>query len=577
MAFPGTDLDIVVEVFLGANPSGVPNEDWPAATDLSSRLLRKPIQIRRGRGTNQKTAQAGSCTLWLDNTDGALTPLLPTSTYYPDWDLGCPLRVSVAGVGAFPPYVRHAGFVAEVEAVMVPGVGGENISAVKVTSAGVLRRLTQGSVAKSGLRRIIEADDPYAYWALDDGPLSLAGKLTSGVGGDFGATDWGTGGGVNPGSAEVSTWLGTGLELAGDTAILTAEAVFSNPLTPQRLVLDVTFLRNAGSTNSQVLSVGIFDRHTDFQTVATQTKCWAIQVDCGTTETTAAPVLLAALGAGLVFTDGTADVEFDPTIPHHLRIDLTQNGADIDAVGLLDGITIGSGTLASNTLTGFSPQYVRLLHNASVGPDTGASVVYTDVALWVDAEPPDEETCASLANSGFSGEQAHERIQRNCNEEDVPYSGTATLSNECGPQPIGDLVAVLQDAEAIDHGMLIEDFGWGFDYRASSQRENLDPAITVDLATYRTTSGTQGDVLTPVRNDARLRNEWTVTRPGGSSATARDETNIAKRGRFNDSATVNVETDARALDEAQWRVHEGTFDKLRYETLPLDIAANLGS
>lgn len=578
MTFPGSaDLNIIVEVYLGADPTDFP-QDWPAPTNFSDRLLRQPIQIRRGRGQNQKTASAGSCTLWLDNTDGALTPFLATSNYYPEWDLGVPIRVSVTDVGTTPPYVRHAGFVADIEAVMVPGTGGKNISAVKVTSAGVLRRISQGAVVKSGLRRRIQATEPYSYWALDDGPLSVAGVLTEGIGGPFQASLW-NGGTVNPGSAQLPSWLGTGLELDGAPEIVVAEATYNTALAPSsRLVLDATLLVNFGTADAspegQVTSFGILDRHTNATLTSTRTQCWIMQLDFDNIAGTIAPVLYAAFGGGAtVFTASSGAIAgFDETVPHHIRIDLTQTGADIAAVGYLDGVAFGSGTLAGYTLTSFNLSVVRLTHYEASDPSS--SVVYTDIAVWVDADPPGVVNTADGA-LGFAGELAHDRIDRNCSEEGIPYSGTATVSNECGPQPVADIVGVLQDTEEIDHGMLVEDFGWGLDYRASSQRINLEPVITVDLSTYRTTAGTQADVLTPVRNDARMRNEWTITRESGSSATASDPVHIAKRGRYDDSATVNVENDSRLLHEAQWRVHEGTFEGLRYQTIPLDLAANL--
>src|SRR5688572_4901784 len=114
MAFPDTDLDIIVEVFLGADPTADPGT-WPVATDLSGRLLDKPIAGSRGRRRGTKTAASGGYTFWLDNSDGALTPELASSTYYPDWDLGVPVRLSVDNVGASPPYPRMCGYVASIE------------------------------------------------------------------------------------------------------------------------------------------------------------------------------------------------------------------------------------------------------------------------------------------------------------------------------------------------------------------------------------------------------------------------------------------------------------------------------
>lgn len=178
------------------------------------------------------------------------------------------------------------------------------------------------------------------------------------------------------------------------------------------------------------------------------------------------------------------------------------------------------------------------------------------MAIYVDDTPLDVETAAG-ATLGFNGEQAHERFERVCAEEGIPAVVTATESVRLGPQPFADVLEVLRDAETVDHGILTELIStWGLGYRASSQRYNLPPTLTVDLSTYRTTAGTSAGVLVPVYDDRGIRNEWTISRPGGASVTFKDEEHIARHGRYNDSATVNVYDDEGARQDASWRVHE---------------------
>ena len=53
--------------------------------DLTSRArLDRGIDITRGRSDEFDAVQAGRCSLTFDNTDGALTPGLASSPYYPD-------------------------------------------------------------------------------------------------------------------------------------------------------------------------------------------------------------------------------------------------------------------------------------------------------------------------------------------------------------------------------------------------------------------------------------------------------------------------------------------------------------
>jgi hypothetical protein len=262
--------------------------------------------------------------------------------------------------------------------------------------------------------------------------------------------------------------------------------------------------------------------------------------------------------------------------PHSILATVAQDGADVDLTLVIDGQTFND-TATSVSLGApirWRPPTNPILLDFGVGTDAGAgsgTLGMGHVAIWDGASVPTDPHDAML---GYVGEQAHARFERICAEEGIPYSGTATESIQMGSQPVADVMAVLRDCEDVDHGMLIEDFAFGLNYRAMSQRVNQAPAMTIDLSTYRTTSGTQGEVLTPVRNDSRLRNEWTITRPDGSTKTAKDEAHQARRGRYNDSATVNVETDDDVIQEAHWRVHEGTFDGLRYETIPVDLGAN---
>jgi hypothetical protein len=77
-----TALDNVrVEVAFSSDP----NTATPAFVDLTSRArLDRGIDIERGRTSEFDTVQAGRCVLTLDNTDGALTPGLASSPYFPN-------------------------------------------------------------------------------------------------------------------------------------------------------------------------------------------------------------------------------------------------------------------------------------------------------------------------------------------------------------------------------------------------------------------------------------------------------------------------------------------------------------
>lgn len=567
MAFPDEDLEVVIEAYLGADPNDDPGT-WPSPVDLSSRLLDMPVTVRLGRQQNQKTAAAGSCSFWLDNDDGHLTPLHGASPYYGTWDLGVPVAVDVDNVGSAPPYPQFRGYVVDITADMVPGQGGQNISAVRVTLGGILRRLGQGAVAKSSLRRKYEllSPAPSAYWSLEGAQLSTVGQLTSGSGGAFVSTDWGTKRRVEPGVSELAPWLGTGLHIAGDTTV--ALAPIAMPPSPTRVAIEGTFVFDPqpGVINAAWLAV------TDDTTGGFGGNTWFLDIES----------LVDGTRNIVVFGGTPSLLEFEtiaaPTVtapgPHHVRLDLQQSGGNIVWTLYLDGAVIGTASVAG-TLASFP--YAQMTY----GTAGDGAITFQHVAVYWNVTPPSAADITIAVGghvdggNGYVGEPAHTRISRRCTEEGIPFSTSAGISAPCGRQPHDDFLVVVRECEAVDQGMLTElTSTWGLGYRALSQFYNQSAAMTIDLDTYRTTAGTSADVLSPIRNDQRIRNEWTVNRPDGGEVTVKDEAHQAKRGRYNDSATVNLGADQQLPNDAAWRVKEGTQDLLRQQAVPVDVGAN---
>ncbi|MGC4891092.1 hypothetical protein [Micromonospora sp. DT227] len=85
------DLPVEVEAAFGANLAADPGT-WSWA-NLSDRLTSEPITLRAGKTSPTGQVSPGTCSVDLLNTDAALTPLHPLSPYWPNVDLGTPLRV----------------------------------------------------------------------------------------------------------------------------------------------------------------------------------------------------------------------------------------------------------------------------------------------------------------------------------------------------------------------------------------------------------------------------------------------------------------------------------------------------
>ena len=530
MTFPDTDLDIIIEAFLGADPNADPGT-WPAPTDLSARLLKTPIRVTRGRRDGQKTAAAGSCSFELDNTDGALTPQQATSQYFGAWDLGVPMRVSVDDVGLAPPYPRFCGYVAEIAPKIVPGVGA-TWSTVTVTLAGTLRRLTQGSVAKSPLRRAFEsAANVQTYWSLED----AGGSFRSGLPGQPALTLAG----------EIDFASASDMTGSAPLPVLTATSAISGPLSgtfTDRWFFD--WLVNFPSVPSSLVTLMEID------VVGGSAARWVLTADSSTLTFTGydagGAVVHSSTGSSLLLVYGGGWLGLQLFVADGILAGLTVY--DLSTTSLA-GVQISDGSLIAGTPTAFRIPASSQLDGVAIG----------HIGLFSNAQPDD----ILIPNgpeplNAYAGELAHVRFERLCLEQGIPYIVIGSDSRAVGPQPIADTVEILRDLETVDHGVLYElTSTWGLGYRASSQRFNRSPAFTVDLATYRVSEGDSPSVLTPMRNDTRIRNEWTISRPGGTTVTVRDEAHIAKFGRYEDSATVNVYDDTDAVIEASWRVREG--------------------
>ncbi|MGW3888883.1 hypothetical protein ACWD69_09350 [Micromonospora chokoriensis] len=90
------DLPIDVDAAFGADVHADPGTwSW---TGLSSRLRAVPISLRAGRSGSNSQVSPGTCAVTLINDDAALTPLHPISPYWPNVELGTPLRVRLRRV-----------------------------------------------------------------------------------------------------------------------------------------------------------------------------------------------------------------------------------------------------------------------------------------------------------------------------------------------------------------------------------------------------------------------------------------------------------------------------------------------
>jgi hypothetical protein len=135
-----------------------------------------------------------------------------------------------------------------------------------------------------------------------------------------------------------------------------------------------------------------------------------------------------------------------------------------------------------------------------------------------------------------------------------------------GPQSVASLLTLLRECEAVDVGILYDGAGPGLSFLAQPARYNLPVALALDTKRQQVKLP-----FAPTEDDQRVRNDWTVSRPGGSSARYTNPGHIAANGLYVTSATTNVQFDADLQDQAAWRVHLGTVDEMRVPGLSLQL------
>ncbi|MFY1595497.1 hypothetical protein [Micromonospora sp. WMMD737] len=569
MAWPDDgELPVKVEAAFGADLTANP-ATW-VWTDLSGRLLASPITMRTGKAAGSRQTSPGSCAVALANDDAALTPRHPLSPYWPDVEMGTPLRVSVQWAGVW--HERFGGYADQWEPTYLPVSGVKQMtSTVRVTASGILRRFQQGAQpAKSAMRRAIEASGPVAYWPAEDGraasqagasvtgssPLRVTGSVEfkpvedyvtfAGNTIRFGTTalaDLGAGGQLSarlPDAAVSATSAGSWtVHVAMDTAILST-------LSGDVVVAEWT------------------------TTAGTYTR-WQIRV---TTTSRTQVVAYTPNGAATTLIDhGSATAAFS-----HYAVAASRSGGIVTLwldIGLLAPLTTSfAGSLGGVTAVTINATSTR----------SNAEMPAGHIAVWAVAPIPirtisvqeSDGTFVAEARRSFNLESATGRLARLVAEDGITLDMApvdADSLSRMGWQGPGNRLDLYRECEDVDGGVLHES-GFGLGYLPRSARYNAPVALTVDLATYRVSANNR-DVLTPTYDDQQLRNEWTAERKDGSFAVASDPAS-QRRGVYDDSIELNVASDEQLPDQASWRVHLDSRMELREAAMPLDLTANPG-
>lgn len=447
-------------------------------------------------------------------------------------------------------------------------ISGRDIT-VSIDAEGILRRLDRrdtplrSAVYRGRLR---QTTPPVAYWPMEDG--EDADRLGSPI----------------PG---VNAMVFTGdPNLAGYSGFYGADSVCE----PNGAVIRGYLPGYAGGNNQTVQALisvptaGLADG-TDVLWMAATGTAKDITITYNTTgggtlgfivyESTS-PASVIASSTGIAGVNG---------VPTMVSLSITVSGGNVtfQLYGTPANSSTGAITsTASGTAVGYTLGRLTSVTINQTGGVTGSDAAVGHISVHNEALDLDD----APFRAGYAGESAGARILRLCAEEAISFRSIGTLGLVpsvpggvalMGPQRQVSLMQLLRDAETADRGQLYEPTdGLTLGYRTRASLYSQAARVAVDYEAHELAAP-----LAPTDDDRWIRNDVTVTRPGGSSAravVASGPLSIQEppdgAGLYDHAEQVNVASDGDLLDQAGWLAHHGTIDQERHPSLSFQLASN---
>lgn len=423
MAFPDSIRPILVEILI--------NGTW---TDITRYVLQRQASVvNRGAGGEDNSMPPSTMSLLLNNGDGRFAQDNPTSPYWPYLKQACQVRFKITHSGVT--YTRFWGETAD--APMVVEAAPEN-NVVTLVCGGLFRRWERSKTLESPMRRTIRVgSNLVAYWPMEDTGARTQ-TLASAI----------------PNRPDMN--IKAGISVASYSGFSGSKPV-----------------PNIGE--GQV--TGLVQRYTPS---GNQSAVWAGKGPVSVTDTTIMTLLMSggtiyriavlASTAGdlrLRFYDrfgailstssyaGTHNINDRDML---LRVMVANSGANTNwFLGSVDQTDVSttfssSGSVASEQVGSISTITFGYFNN--YGQPAGHAAIYNG-------------TPANLADvveafGAYRGETTGERFRRNCRENNISYRVIGDPGTLMGPQPIGTIKDILQDAADTEHGAIVEsrdDFG----------------------------------------------------------------------------------------------------------------------
>lgn len=540
-----------IQIAPGADPTGDP-AGWTWVTPATPYNVRQEegITIKRGRSDTALQPTPATLSFTLNNRDGRYTPDLPTSTYYPYMREGLPIRVYVNyGSGN----VLRGTFFAD---SLSPRWSTDlTYSYVDIEASGLLHRLGQGTRLTQSLLGTWNLADtrPLAYWPLED---TSGSDSFHEVIGNNPPMLWNE---TEPVFGTAGPPAATGVvKLAALTELAAAVSPYTTG-SSEFTVIWVCYIPSAPSSTTPIININTNGTVTEWRLCITPS---------GGTDTVT--IQGYDTSGSLTVNSSTNFVIGSLTEPYgywlSCKLYVAQSGSDIEWEWKISEMTTedsvsNSGTASTQT---WGTVYRIGVHNG-IAPH--ADWMYGHIALYdYSVEYP-----ADILD-GYAGETAVLRMQEALSYENEPpltVVGTASDTQLMGAWPAGTITNTLFNAEKADGGVLYDALTPNLEYRTRTSKYNQSAALTLDISTGQVQPPFGGD-----RNDSRLRNEWAISRTGGSTATYKDTVSQAAVGRYADSDAINVDTDDILYHHAGWRTNLSTSTKMRHLKLKFQLHRN---
>lgn len=539
---------LLVEVALGANPDADPaTYTW---TDISNYVKADGVSIRRGRSDYATHAEAMTCSLTVNNSDGRFTPGNRAGAYWPNMRKSLPLRVTMDGS------VRFLGYIDSLPITWPSQV--TTLAWAPITASGRWRRLSRNPQVTAGtLQRAITAGGWAAYyWPLEDGPGTVSAYSLVNEANDDPVIMSARTSGVAWGDVDgMPGFAGKTVSLSAVQANLYAQMPNDtvNMFMGFQVAVRIPDLPVATGDYSQiVVELGS-------GTVSTPLRRFTIS-------TTAPSDGSVTVTARLLAGDGTTTYPYwqwsttSSVLGGWLlyRLALVQDtGYPGPSVRWKPTFTINATTLTASPDAGYvyetvipfasdrTPARSVTLYGGGVGSPLTAEYPtgYGHLAIAWDT-PTGNNYSAAYA---WDQETAADRYTRVVGELFLPGFTPPAATTVMGPQTLAPSLDVLYETADAEIGFLYETTNGRTAFQARGDRYNPAVFMALDIAQGHVFGG-----FAPTFDDQKLINDVTVSRPAGSSYRYVNAASALAYGTYHQDVTLNLGRDVDLPGYASW-------------------------